>query len=179
MTENGTMTTPEPARIDTRISGGCQCGAVRYRATAMLDNAHLCHCRMCQKAVGNLFAALVAAPRDALTFTRGTPALFHSSAHVARGFCRDCGTPLFYDYVEGGRVNLTIGSLDEPARFPPATQMGLEARMPWFEMLCLLPELGTTEATMPEDAAAIRASNLQHPDRDTPNVADGDGDGDG
>ena len=38
-------------RYDFLATGGCQCGAVRYRATAMLDNAHVCHCRMCQKAV--------------------------------------------------------------------------------------------------------------------------------
>ena len=68
-------------RIDLTVTGGCQCGAVRYRATQMLDNAHLCHCRMCQKAVGNLFAALVAAPNDALEWTRGTPAAFRSSRH--------------------------------------------------------------------------------------------------
>ena len=154
-------------RIETEVSGGCQCGAVRYHASAMLDNAHLCHCRMCQKAVGNLFAALVAAPRDALVWTRGEPAVFRSSAHVARGFCRDCGTPLFFDYVEGGRVNLTIGSLDEPARFPPTGQVGIEGRMPWFDGLAALPGEQTTEAAMPDDAAAIRASNRQHPDHDT------------
>ncbi|MBB5707580.1 GFA family protein [Sphingopyxis panaciterrulae] len=156
-------------RIKTQVSGGCQCGAVRYHASAMLDNAHLCHCRMCQKAVGNLFAALVAAPRDALVWTRGEPAVFHSSTHVARGFCRDCGTPLFFDYVEGERVNLTIGSLDEPARFPPVGQVGIEARMPWLGGLAALPGDRTTEETAPDDAAAIRANNRQHPDHDTEN----------
>lgn len=154
-------------RIETEISGGCQCGAVRYHATAMLDNAHLCHCRMCQKAVGNLFAALVAAPRDALSWTRGEPAQFMSSAHVARGYCRDCGTPLFFDYRPGNRVNLTIGSLDAPERFPPAAQMGLESRLSWFGTLGALPEQGTTEANMAEAAAAIRSTSRQHPDHDT------------
>jgi hypothetical protein len=38
------------------ITGGCQCGAVRYRITAPFENAHICHCRMCQKAFGNYFA---------------------------------------------------------------------------------------------------------------------------
>ena len=46
-------------QIATQISGGCQCGAVRYHATAVLDTSHICHCRMCQKAVGNFFAALI------------------------------------------------------------------------------------------------------------------------
>src|SRR3546814_12089362 len=114
---------------------------------------------MCHKAVGNRFAALVAAPRDALVWTRGEPAVFHSSTHVARGFCRDCGTPLFFDYVEGERVNLTIGSLDEPARFPPVGQLGIEARMHWLGGIAALPGDRTTEATAPYTPPADHTNN--------------------
>ena len=153
-------------RLDVTATGGCQCGAVRYRATAMLDNAHLCHCRMCQKAMGNIFAAMVAAPDDALTWTRGTPAVFASSEHVERGFCTACGTPLFYHGLNSGRTNLTIGSLDDPATFAPKTQMGAEARMPWFDALPGLRDLGETGAGDSAWAEAIRRSSRQHPDRD-------------
>lgn len=153
-------------RIDVTVTGGCQCGAVRYRATAMLDNAHICHCRMCQKQVGGPFAALVAAPRDALAWTRGEPARFMSSDHAARGFCAACGTPLFYDGL-GERVNLTIGSLDRPQDFPPLRQVGMEGVMPWFAGLAALPDSGATESEMPQEAAAIAATNHQHPDHDT------------
>jgi hypothetical protein len=149
------------------VTGGCQCGAVRYRATELLDNAHICHCRMCQKAVGNLFAALVAAPNEALSWTRGAPAAFRSSEHVDRGFCAACGTPLYYKDLEGERTNLTIGSLDDPAALPPKRQMGSEARMPWFGTLPGLPDEGATgSAGDAEWAAAIAASSRQHPDRD-------------
>jgi hypothetical protein len=142
-------------RIESSITGGCQCGAVRYHASAMIDNAHICHCRMCQKAVGNVFAALVAAPREALSWTRGTPAVFKSSDHVARGFCADCGTPLFYDYLEGPRVNLTMGSLDNPGQFPPHEQFGTEACVGWFGGLSALHDAGTTEETMAGPASKI------------------------
>ncbi len=153
-------------RVDITATGGCQCGAVRYRAVAMLDNAHICHCRMCQKATGGPFAALVAAPDDALTFTRGTPAVFMSSERVERGFCRDCGTPLFYHSLDSGRTNLTIGSLDDPAAFPPHNQMGSEARMPWFGDLPTLHDDGETGAANPEWAAAIARTSRQAPDHD-------------
>lgn len=155
-------------RLDITVTGGCQCGAVRYRATAMLDNSHLCHCRMCQKAVGNLFAALVAAPKDALSWTRGKPSVFASSEHVERGFCSACGTPLFYNDVTGNRVNLTIGSLDDPSAFPPRGSTGTEGMVPWFKTLTEIEDGGATEA---DDraawAAAIRSTNNQHPDHDT------------
>jgi hypothetical protein len=154
-------------RLALTVTGGCQCGAVRYRSTALLDNAHICHCRMCQKAVGNLFAALVGAPNDALVWTRGTPAVFASSDAADRGFCASCGTPLFYRGKDSPRTGLTIGSLDDPSLAPPAVQVGMEGRLPVMDGLCTLPDLGTTENEMPEEAATIAATNHQHPDHDT------------
>lgn len=149
-------------RLEIEAAGGCQCGAIRYKTTAMLDNAHLCHCRMCQRAVGNIFAALVAAPRDALTWVRGEPSRFHSSEHVDRGFCSNCGTPLFYENTRGDRVNLTIGSLDHPDAFSPKTQMGTESRVAWWGDLLLVPDLGETSAVEPPaEVAAIAATNRQ------------------
>jgi hypothetical protein len=157
----------KPERIDVTASGGCQCGAVRYRASAMLDTSHICHCRMCQKAAGNFFIALIGIPKDALTWTRGTPATFKSSEHVERGFCRACGTPLYYDYAGSRHLSVTTGSLDNPAAFPPRVQFGTEGRMPWFDALPALTEEGTTEETMSDLVDAIRATNHQHPDHDT------------
>ncbi len=155
-------------RYRIEVSGGCQCGAVRYRATEMMDNSHICHCRMCQKAVGNIFAALVAAPREAITWTRGQPARFRSSDHVDRGFCAQCGTPLFYDDTTGNRVNFTIGSLDHPELFPPHANTGNESRVPWFDTLPSIEHGGATEAPGREAWwSAIKASNHQHPDHDT------------
>lgn len=156
-------------RIETQASGGCQCGAVRYHVTAVLDTSHICHCRMCQKAAGNFFIALIGVPRDAVAWTRGSPATFNSSDKVARGFCRDCGTPLTYDYTESRHINLTTGSFDDPAQFPPRVQFGREARMPWFADIGSVPDEGTTEEMMADVATAIRASNHQHPDHDTKN----------
>ena len=155
-------------RIERTITGGCQCGAVRYRASAVLDNAHLCHCRMCQKAVGGLFAALVSAPRDALVWTRGQAARWRSSAQVDRGFCAACGTPLLYENLAGDHISVTLGSLDNPVAFRPVSHDGTEGRMPWFFDLAAVPDHGETEQPSQADwAAAIKASNRQHPDHDT------------
>jgi hypothetical protein len=149
------------------LTGGCQCGAVRYRAVPRPETSHICHCRMCQKAVGGPFAALVNVAREALVWTRGTAAQFASSAEVTRGFCRECGTPLTYSYHASKHLCITTASLDDPAQVPPQMQFGVEARLPWFAGLPGLPEEGTTETTMPGAAPAIAASNRQHPDHDT------------
>jgi hypothetical protein len=122
---------------------------------------------MCQKVVGNFFAALIGMPRDAFEWTRGQPTLFKSSDRLTLGFYRDCGTPLLNDYAASKHLNVTIGSLDNPAQFPPHVQFGIEAQRPRLGDLCTLPGEGSTEETMADHIPATRASNHQHPDHDT------------
>ena len=78
---------PEQANTPN-ITGGCQCGAVRYALKSEPTGASICHCRMCQKAFGNYFAPLTGVPLADLEWTRGQPGIFKSSEAVERGFCR-------------------------------------------------------------------------------------------
>jgi hypothetical protein len=140
-------------------SGGCQCGAVRYRIEGALTNAHICHCRMCQKAAGNFFMPLANAQKSEFRVTRGEIAWFRSSDRVRRGFCKDCGTPLIFETIAAKHLNVTIGSLDEPAHVKPAAQDGVEARLAWFAELSKLPEVFTDDG--------FTLNSRQHPDHDT------------
>ena len=146
------------------VTGGCQCGAVRYAITAPLDNPHICHCRMCQKAFGNYFAALVGTKKSGFRWSKGKPGFFRSSAVVERGFCRDCGTPLSFAYDHSRDLAVSIGSLDHPEAVTPANQYGTEAQLPAFALLHNLP--GTrTEDDIPAEMMA-KLKSLQHPDRE-------------
>jgi hypothetical protein len=129
----------------TVITGGCQCGAVRYAAHAPLKKTHYCHCRMCQRAMGNLFAALAGVPKDQLEWTRGQPRLFASSSLAERGFCADCGTPLTFAYHQAGRLYVTIGSLDDPAAAVPERHYGIESQLPWLHIQDDLPREATED----------------------------------
>lgn len=109
-------------------SGGCQCGAVRYRITGPLGHSGICHCRMCQKAGGNFGMVLLTTPADRVEWTRGQAAEFASTPVTVRGFCAKCGTPLYMH--EAGDVNyeFTVGSLDTPDIAPPAAEVGIESK---------------------------------------------------
>ena len=124
---------------DFRMTGGCQCGAVRYALLEIPDIPCICHCRMCQKQTGNYFAAFADIKEKYFEITRGKVAYFRSSDFGDRGFCRDCGTPLVYQYTSGARIAVAMGSLDDPARLKPVMQYGVESRMPWFSELATLP----------------------------------------
>jgi hypothetical protein len=154
---------------DFRVTGGCQCGAVRYALLAMPDTPCICHCRMCQKQTGNYFGAFADIEKKHFEITRGEVAYFRSSDIGDRGFCRDCGTPLVYQYKSGARFAVALGSLDDPARLKPVVQYGVESRMPWFSELATLPatESGKNKDDDPEFYENIRRSNRQHPDHDT------------
>lgn len=117
------------------VTGGCQCGAVRFRAER-LGRASVCHCRMCQRAAGNVFAVLVSA--EGVTF-EGEPGRWASSDIATRGFCRTCGTPLFYKGSAGQGLNLMVGALDDPGAAPAALQYGIESRIAWLSTLDDLP----------------------------------------
>ena len=146
-------------------TGGCQCGAVRYALYAEPYGSHLCHCRMCQKAFGAFYAPLTLIKLKDIAWTRGAPAKFKSSADIERGFCAACGTPLTFHHLESGHLNISIGSLDDPAKVRPEIQIGIESRMPWIAEMAALPEKPTEQAVPAERLARIQSR--QHPDRDT------------
>ena len=143
------------------ISGGCQCGAIRYEAFD-LGRASICHYRMCQKATGGFFEPLVSAGE--VKWTRGKPKGFHSSNRNWRGFCGDCGTPLTYEF-EGG-IELTIGSLDDPSLAPPTVQVNADDQLDFTKGLFDLPNVLPPQLEQDNEWNAGVVSN-QHPDHDT------------
>ena len=146
------------------MTGGCQCGGVRYALFAKPDKASLCHCRMCQKASGNLFQAFAGVGRDAFRWTRGTPGTFRSSELIERDFCRDCGTPLTYRALDHDRISVTIGSLDQPGQVRPECQYGVESIVFELAMFADLPSQTTEQWAKPE--RLVRLASRQHPDHD-------------
>lgn len=138
------------------LTGGCQCGAVRYALSVEPSNPNICHCRMCQRATGSFFAAFASVPLDAIVWTRGAPAIYRSSEAAERGFCAACGAPLTFRYVDKPRIAVALGSLDEPARVTPRRAYGVESRLPFFDRLHLLPGSRTGDDATPDELARMR-----------------------
>ena len=147
-------------------TGGCQCGAVRYALYVPPENSHVCHCRMCQRATGGLFAALAGAPKADFAWTRGQPAVYASSNLAQRGFCAACGTPLSFAYnLPEARMYVTIGSLDEPDEAPVNIQYGVESRIAWVKFCEEVPVEVTGESA---DAKTFFASMTTYQDPSRP-----------
>ncbi len=154
---------------DPVLTGGCQCGAVRYAFYAAPTRAGICHCRMCQKSVGGPFKAWANVPTQDFAWTRGTPSKFRSSSAAERGFCARCGTPLYFAYVKRPEsISVTAGSLDTPEAVRLTQMDGVESRLANFDAAAIaaLPAHTTSQGSAPEDLS--RFVNYQHPDHDTP-----------
>lgn len=152
------------------LTGGCQCGAIRLALDMAPENVHVCHCRMCQKAVGGPFAVICPVQKTHFRVTRGELAWFQSSGLARRGYCRDCGTPMIFEYPEADDIGVLVGCLDNPNASPPVVQYGNESRVAWYGELSMLPGDQPTYSVDPLGyLPRIQASNRQHPDHDTEN----------
>lgn len=110
-----------------RMSGGCACGKVRFTATVEDDDAYLCHCRMCQRASGNVSLAMKNVEQADVEW-EGEPAWFDSSPIAQRPFCASCGTSLGFRYREGtSKMDLTVAAFDDSGRFKPTSHFGAES----------------------------------------------------
>lgn len=146
------------------LTGGCQCGAVRFALSAPPRRVSICHCRMCQKASGAPFASFADIEQASFAWTRGEPASFQSSSIAERGFCAACGTPLSYRRVGGDHIEIMTGAFDRPDRLVPTRQYGIESRLGWVVGVANLPSQTTLQNYGPEKLGSIVSH--QHPDHD-------------
>ena len=146
------------------LTGGCQCGAVRFALTAAPTRVSICHCRMCQKASGAPFASLADIPSANFSWTRGTPSSFKSSSNAERDFCAACGTPLSYRKIDGDSIEIMTGAFDRPDRMVPTLQFGTESRLGWVGNINNLPSKTTMQNYGPEQLAQV--FSYQQPDHD-------------
>ncbi len=142
-------------------TGGCQCGAVRFRINGKLGRPSICHCRMCQKQFGSFFSALVTVPPEGTEWTRGAPSWFQSSVNIERGFCAACGTPLAYRHPGG--LEISIGAFDERGDLAPQIQVNHAARLPWVETIFDQAILEDSDFYSRQEGII----SFQHPDHDT------------
>jgi hypothetical protein len=112
------------------LTGGCLCGAIRYRLEAAPLDATICHCQTCRRAAGAPSVAWATVPAEAFTLTQGEPARHGSSRGVVRTHCATCGTSLTYR-SSPDTIDVTIASLDDPERVRPRGETWLEHRLSW------------------------------------------------
>jgi hypothetical protein len=112
--------------MSDEMKGGCACGKVRYTAQVENDEAYLCHCRMCQRATGSVSIAFKNVMKADMRW-ESEPDWYRSSPIAERLYCAACGTSLGFSHPDGPKIDLTVASFDDPARFRPTAHFGVES----------------------------------------------------
>ncbi|MCP5080844.1 MAG: GFA family protein [Alphaproteobacteria bacterium] len=93
-------------------SGQCMCGEVRYEIHGPIRDVIACHCEQCRRVSGHFIAA-TAAHHEHIKITNDAGlAWFEGTATIRRGFCKLCGSTLFFDHGSAYPMGITAGSLD-------------------------------------------------------------------
>ena len=117
------------------LTGGCQCGAVRYAAAGPILDVFVCHCTECRKQSASAFGISVIVSRDGFRVTQGSPKLWSRPTDSGRildcHFCSECGTRLFHGTRDRhDTLSLKGGSLDQPPDLLDAVHIWVDRKLP-------------------------------------------------
>jgi hypothetical protein len=139
-----------PAEVFT---GGCVCGAIRYRATAAPVRGVICHCEQCRRHSGAPCLAFVHFPAARFAWSATPPKWYRSSPYAERGFCPQCGSTLaMREEVLSDRVQICVGTLDDATRIRIDDHVWTQSRIPWFEVRDDLPRFARSSTAVPSKA---------------------------
>ena len=128
--------------MDTKPTGGCACGAIRYRLDSPPFDAGWCHCRTCQLSSGAPAMVFASVPAGDLVFSKGEEKVrrFQSSGFGHRLFCGECGTPLLMQVDhQPETVDFSVVTLDDPDSVAPGFHIFHASKVAWFETADSLP----------------------------------------
>jgi len=123
------------------IRGSCLCGGVTFELTGALRNSVACHCQQCRKTSGHYVSATQADAGN-LTITKDdTLAWYRSSPPAERGFCRVCGSSLFWRHDDdGGATSVMSGTLDAPTGITTEKHIFVADKGDYYDIADGLPQ---------------------------------------
>ncbi len=134
------------------ISGGCFCGAVRYKVKGVLRGVVNCHCSQCTKLNGN-FGAHSKAPKSNINIIKDEGLRWYEISGVTRrGFCRECGSGLFWDNIDQDALGIIAGSLDGPTNLRTIGHIFVADKTDFYEITDEIPQFeGSSDGKLEGD----------------------------
>ena len=118
------------------ITGGCYCGAVRFKAVSAPFSQANCHCDNCRRAVGAQAVAWITVKRSDFAYEKGEPKRYRTETSAWRTFCGSCGSSLTYESDDRPEeIDITTGTLDDPEQFAPIKDVFPEEKLSWVGLV--------------------------------------------
>ena len=116
------------------LTGGCQCGKIRYEIAEQPQLVYTCHCTDCQRITSSSFSIGVALPETAFRLTAGQPQSIQrmpdSGRLNTRFVCPDCASWV-YSSPRGGVIRVRAGTLDDTSWLRPTRHIWTRSKQPW------------------------------------------------
>ena len=96
-------------------TGSCLCGAVSFETRGALRGVVYCHCSQCRKQTGHYYAATNVANDDLSIEGADQLTWYAASSDAERGFCRVCGSALFWKRNGSDVTSVMAGAFDSPS----------------------------------------------------------------
>lgn len=136
------MAAAQPSR---KVTGKCLCGAVAFEADCSRGHFDACHCSQCRRWSGSYWMS-VNVPSASLKFKQGESDVgwHRSSDAVRRGFCRQCGSALFWHpdrHPEHSHMlAIGVGSLDAPTGLKLSEHIFVASKGDYYDITDGLPQ---------------------------------------
>ena len=123
--------------------GRCECGAVAFEVTLSRTAVTFCHCSQCRRTSGHLWGSVKAKKKD-LAFTNDDGLAWYASSDFAkRGFCKFCGTSLFYTLNDEDGIGISAGLFDAPTGFTPGKHIFCGSKGDYYDIADDAPQIDT------------------------------------
>lgn len=141
MNHTDTWVMPPEGLSAARILGSCLCGAVHWSYDAPFTTMLHCHCSVCRKHHGTLFATTVAGPLASFHWCRGTEKIgtWSSSPLETRSFCTVCGSKVPRVEHDSQQVFMPAGGLEGELGIRPQMRLFVGSRPAWQPITDSLP----------------------------------------
>jgi hypothetical protein len=140
---------PCEVTMDDRHTGGCLCGKLRFETVGPRRDVIFCHCSQCRRHSG-LYYAATSVGAAALSLTGGENLTWFAASDFAkRGFCRLCGTHLFWKPNDEERYAILAGAFDDPASLKPGYHICTEGRAGFYQITDGLPQFPQAAPDLP------------------------------
>ncbi|MDR2926100.1 MAG: GFA family protein [Azoarcus sp.] len=113
------------------VSGHCLCGAVQVSAVLASHEVGVCHCTMCQHWTGGPMVSVACSPKTAFAGEEHVT-VYPSSAWGERGFCKHCGSALFYRMKSDGSYYIPVGVLDDHEGLKLANEIFIDRKPDFY-----------------------------------------------
>jgi len=120
------------------LTGGCQCGHIRYQINGEPKALYACHCLDCQAQSASAFGLSMWVNRNDFNLLNGELKFWSTKADDARqkhcAFCPDCGTRIYHAGDDDEIISLKGGSLDDKSILKPVAHIWTKRAHNWLDL---------------------------------------------